>query len=869
MRCFIPRWLFSWCLLGIISVTMAAELEVITLRDGRVLTGVYDDEAQTVTLSGPMAATIRVTAAQILSREPVGAAAAAKSVAGEVPGDTAMTIPGSQVDPTVLAPVIASSVPWATGDRVLIIGDLLVPPGQPELALRLQEALTAGVPGKEIVVFSMQNHGLTLEKVAAAARDEMQRRPPAVVVILAGVGDVVALLPPPVKPAPQPKPATKPATPTPPTPAAKLPLPTAEAWRASLTGLVSAAQAAGAAVVIATPAIVGDKPNDGPGFAELDAYAEVVRAVAAETTAVLCDVRTALLARLSERNPKSARETGVLSKILGQLKPEAMDLCAGLLAKAIAEAVPRIPWTVDLPGGVFTGTTTVIPHTRRLAEDQVTYRVTIDGSEPSKNSPILLTSLTLESTALVRVLAIAKDGSHRFAQAWYLATTSHMADPAPTDPVPGLWIDHLALAEWGKGLPSFADVTSDLQTWWPNGELGFLDGVPAANRPVTLSCLRYSGYIIIPWDGTYVFSLQSDGAARLCLGSLPIVNIDREAALREQRGAVKLTKGHHAVTLLYAQSASKPLLEWKLSEPGRRPQPIPDVMLCRAASKPGGAAAVIDSVSGAGDPSAPWAIRIAGRAFSGSTKAEIEVLRIAPERVNIYYTIDGSTPTETSALYVKPIPIGGTTQIKALAISKVGDVKVTTEGWYSEMRKHPADSVSGETLPGLWTEHCTLKRWQDPVSSIDTMKADFIATWPNAELDAFTCVSVHRWPNELFGLRWSGYFYAPVDGIYVFATNSDDATRIAMGSVSVLRNDDMHPGRWQYGAVELTKGFHQLGLLYGQGPAIYTMEVYVGLSGQRLQPLPDLLLRRNPQPPARKGLSVEPAEDVETAVGQP
>ena len=149
------------------------------------------------------------------------------------------------------------------------------------------------------------------------------------------------------------------------------------------------------------------------------------------------------------------------------------------------------------------------------------------------------------------------------------------------------------------------------------------------------------------------------------------------------------------------------------------------------------------------------------------------------------------------------------------------------------------------------------------------MKADFISSWPNGELSAFSCVPVHRWPNELFGMRWSGYFIAPVDGIYTFATFSDDATRIAMGPISVLRNDDMHPGRWQYGAVELNKGLHQLGMLYGQGPAIYTMEVYVGLSGQRLQPLPDLLLRRALLPPTRKGLSVEPTDEPEAAVGQP
>jgi hypothetical protein len=61
--------------------------------------------------------------------------------------------------------------------------------------------------------------------------------------------------------------------------------------------------------------------------------------------------------------------------------------------------------------------------------------------------------------------------------------------------------------------------------------------------------------------------------------------------------------------------------------------------------------------------------------------------------------------------------------------------------------------------PGLWVEHCTLRRWTDPISSIETIRADFVGTWPNTELEAFTQVPVHRYPNTMFGLRFSGYFH--------------------------------------------------------------------------------------------------------------
>jgi hypothetical protein len=48
----------------------AAELEQITLADGRRLVGYYDEGAGTVTIEGPPKAVIAVTAAQVTSRSP-------------------------------------------------------------------------------------------------------------------------------------------------------------------------------------------------------------------------------------------------------------------------------------------------------------------------------------------------------------------------------------------------------------------------------------------------------------------------------------------------------------------------------------------------------------------------------------------------------------------------------------------------------------------------------------------------------------------------------------------------------------------------------------------------------------------------------
>lgn len=72
------RYSLTIAALLMISATMsAADLESITLADGRTLLGVYDDVAGTITLHGAGSAVIRVTERQVKGREPafVGEAA--------------------------------------------------------------------------------------------------------------------------------------------------------------------------------------------------------------------------------------------------------------------------------------------------------------------------------------------------------------------------------------------------------------------------------------------------------------------------------------------------------------------------------------------------------------------------------------------------------------------------------------------------------------------------------------------------------------------------------------------------------------------------------------------------------------------------
>lgn len=253
----------------------------------------------------------------------------------------------------------------------------------------------------------------------------------------------------------------------------------------------------------------------------------------------------------------------------------------------------------------------------------------------------------------------------------------------------------------------------------------------------------------------------------------------------------------------------------------------------------------------------PWSVRVDGMPFKGTANAEIRLVRAPAEKVEIRYTTDGSIPDEKAKLYSRPFPLTGTTQVRVLATHKDTKLAISAEGWWTEYRLRASEPPAGEHLPGLWVDHYPLKRWRNPMPNLESMKADFTSTWPNFELDAFSRMPVHRWPNEWFALRFTGWFMAPYDGIYRFATYSDDATRIWFGDTQVLKNDELHPMRWSHGAVELNKGLHPITLWYAQGPSIHGLEAYVALPGQRYQRIPDMLLRRTPTPPVRKPMTFE------------
>ncbi len=90
-------------------------------------------------------------------------------------------------------------------------------------------------------------------------------------------------------------------------------------------------------------------------------------------------------------------------------------------------------------------------------------------------------------------------------------------------------------------------------------------------------------------------------------------------------------------------------------------------------------------------------------------------------------------------------------------------------------------------------------------SELESLKTGVINDWLVSDMAA---------REDQFAVLLTGYFYVPEEGMYVFRTNSDDASRLVIDG-EVVVNQDLDPDRsYDVGAIALEKGYHPVSIHY-------------------------------------------------------
>lgn len=197
---------------------------------------------------------------------------------------------------------------------------------------------------------------------------------------------------------------------------------------------------------------------------------------------------------------------------------------------------------------------------------------------------------------------------------------------------------------------------------------------------------------------------------------------------------------------------------------------------------------------------APPDVRLETRERSFLGELEL-VLASDHPAAEIHCTLDGSAPTRSSPRYTQPLRIEQSCRLRARAFDgeRAGlfEVGADFRAW-DENELLPAIQFIHRPDPGLV---CTR------YAGARTTLADLAQASPAAVLNTSGFEIV---PGAELALKFEGNVHVPADGVWSFATASDDGSRLWIDGRLVVDNDGLHGLRERSGEIGLRAGWHAL-----------------------------------------------------------
>jgi hexosaminidase len=193
----------------------------------------------------------------------------------------------------------------------------------------------------------------------------------------------------------------------------------------------------------------------------------------------------------------------------------------------------------------------------------------------------------------------------------------------------------------------------------------------------------------------------------------------------------------------------------------------------------------------------------------------------------IFYTIDGYSPRETDLEYHMPmtynVPQDQYRELETIVITPSGK-----RGPVSHMVMYNRAPLAPVAYQGTTTG---LKYELFQGTFDNTTQFTGAAVVDSGIVKNFN-TSLLKKNNPAFGVIYSGFIRIDADGLYQFATKSDDGSVLTIDDQPVVNNDGKHPLAEQGGAVALQKGYHKFTLKYFDVGQISSLRVFMSIPGK-------------------------------------
>lgn len=211
-------------------------------------------------------------------------------------------------------------------------------------------------------------------------------------------------------------------------------------------------------------------------------------------------------------------------------------------------------------------------------------------------------------------------------------------------------------------------------------------------------------------------------------------------------------------------------------------------------------------------------------------QAVVQLASLVPGS-QIYYTLDGSMPSEKSQSYESPFRVPLQTDQKVF----LNVIEVTPGG-------HRSVVYGATLLRRSFRESANYAAKQRGLaftvlegkfaSTLDFEKGIRVAAGNTTSLD------VKQFGRETnYAVIFAGYLSVPADAFYQFQVESDDGSVLQIDGEEVVSNDGIHGTQMVAGYIPLKQGFHQIELKYFQAGGEAVLGIWWAPAGQKLKPL--------------------------------